>query len=144
MDKIWKVEEIKAKQRVREKYIKGIKIQYTFFVKANQRKRKKTISSLKEGGGIFNTNSTMLEHDTEFCKKLFGKEPRENFSLNENFWEEHEKVFLEENQMLEAELAEEEIKRAIDSSYNKGAPDRMVFHSCSRSFGQPLRLTSCL
>jgi hypothetical protein len=125
MDKIWKVEEIKAKQRVTEKYIKeGDKnTVYFFFVKANQRKRKKTISSLKEGGGIFNTNSTMLEHDTEFYKKLFGKEPRENFSLNENFWEEHENVFLEENQMLEAELAEEEIKRAIDSSYNKGAPD---------------------
>jgi hypothetical protein len=68
MDKIWKVEEIKAKQRVREKYIKeGDKnTVYFFFVKANQRKRKKTISSLKEGGGIFNTNSTMLEHDTEF------------------------------------------------------------------------------
>jgi hypothetical protein len=65
----------------------------------------------------------MLEHDTEFYTKLFGKEPRENFSLNENFWEEHENVFLEENQMLEAELAEEEIKRAIDNSYNKGAPD---------------------
>jgi hypothetical protein len=64
----------------------------------------------------------MLEHGTDFYKKLFGKEPRGNFSLDENFWEENEKVSLEENQLLEAEFSEEEIKRAIDGSYAEGAP----------------------
>jgi hypothetical protein len=29
----------------------------------------------------------MLEHATEFYKKLFGREPRENFRLEEDFWE---------------------------------------------------------
>jgi hypothetical protein len=63
-----------------------------------------------------------FKHGTYFYKRLFGKEPRDNLSLDEEFWEEHEKVFLEENHMLEAELTEEEIKRAIDSSYKEGAP----------------------
>jgi hypothetical protein len=64
----------------------------------------------------------MLAHGTEFYKRLFGEEHRENLSLDEVFWEEHEKISLEENKILEAELTEEEIKRAIDSSYKEGAP----------------------
>jgi hypothetical protein len=87
----------------------------------------------------------MLEHGTEFYKKPFRKDPRENFSLDDSFWEEHENVSLEENEMLTAKLSEEEIKGAIDSSYNEGALTLMVFHLCStKSFDQPLRLTSWL
>jgi hypothetical protein len=65
----------------------------------------------------------MLKHATEFYKKLFEKEPRENIELDEDFWEDEDKVTPEENQMLEAEFSEEEIKRAIDSSYSEGAPE---------------------
>jgi hypothetical protein len=42
--------------------------------------------------------------------------------LDENFWEEDEKVTNEENQLLQAEFSEEEIKTAIDASYAEGAP----------------------
>jgi hypothetical protein len=42
--------------------------------------------------------------------------------LDENFWEEDEKVTNEENQLLQAEFSKEEIKTAIDASYAEGAP----------------------
>jgi hypothetical protein len=42
--------------------------------------------------------------------------------MDDNFWEEDEKVTPEENEMLESTFSEEEIKRAIDGSYAEGAP----------------------
>jgi hypothetical protein len=57
-----------------------------------------------------------------FSRKLFGEEQREGLSLDDNFWEADEKVMLEENQWLEVDFSEEEIRRAIDSSYSGGAP----------------------
>jgi hypothetical protein len=35
-----------------------------------------------------------------YYKKLFGKEDRSDIKLREDFWEEDEKVSLEENQIL--------------------------------------------
>jgi hypothetical protein len=100
---------------------KGIKIHH-FFAKAIQRKRKKVIDSLEENGQVFDTGPEILKLGTDFYKRLFGEEPRENFRLDDEFWDDSEKISLEENQMLEAELTEEEIKRAIDNSYSEGAP----------------------
>jgi hypothetical protein len=84
--------------------------------------RKKVIDSLEENGQVFDTGPEILKHGTDFYKRLFGEEPRENFRLDDEFWDDSEKISLEENQMLEAELTEEEIKRAIDNSYSEGAP----------------------
>jgi hypothetical protein len=48
MDQFWRIEEIKARQRARERDIKeGDKNTAYFFFKANQRKRKKCIHSLE-------------------------------------------------------------------------------------------------
>jgi hypothetical protein len=77
---------------------------------------------LEEDGVVYDDNEKMLKHTTTFYKKLFGEEPKENVHLDEDFWEESEKVTPEENLILEGEITEEEIKRAIDSSYSEGGP----------------------
>jgi hypothetical protein len=64
----------------------------------------------------------MLKHAVEFYKTLFGKEPKENIRIGEDFWEDDELVTTEENAMLEAPFYEDEIKKAIDDSYAEGAP----------------------
>jgi hypothetical protein len=123
IERVWKVEEIRSRQRSRERDIKeGDQNTAYFFAKANYRKRKKTIVSLEEDGMTYDKTESMSKHATEFYKKLFGQEPRENLRLDENFWEEDEKVSNEENQLLQVEFSEEEIKTAIDASYTEGAP----------------------
>jgi hypothetical protein len=64
----------------------------------------------------------MSKHAVDFFNALFGKEDRVNIKMEENFWNVDELVTPEENEMLEASFAEEEIKQAIDSSYVEGAP----------------------
>jgi hypothetical protein len=64
----------------------------------------------------------MLKHAVAFYKNLFGEEASEGLKLDEEFWEEEEKVTSEENQMLEAPFSVEEIKEVIDNSYAEGAP----------------------
>jgi uncharacterized protein (UPF0335 family) len=72
IDKLWRVEEIKARQRARKKDIKEEDKNTTyFFVKANQRKRKKMIACLEEEWVSFNNNRGMLKHATDFYKKAF-------------------------------------------------------------------------
>jgi uncharacterized glyoxalase superfamily protein PhnB len=67
-------------------------------------------------------DSSMLTHAMEFYRKLFGTESKENIKLSEDFWSEDEKITKEENEALEAELTEDEIRRAVFDSYAEGAP----------------------
>jgi hypothetical protein len=71
----------------------------------------------------------MLNHVVSFYKKLFGKEPRSNIRLDDEFWEEEKKIFADENEMLEVEFSEDEILRDINESYAEGAlgPDGFSF-----------------
>jgi predicted DsbA family dithiol-disulfide isomerase len=111
------MEEIKARQRSREKEIKeGDMNASYFFAKANQRKMKKTVSCLETNGVMLTESKDMLEHALEFYKALFGKEDRYNIRLQESFWEEDENVTHEENLELEVDLSEEEIFVAIKGS----------------------------
>jgi hypothetical protein len=89
----------------------------------------KTISCLEENGNALTDNDSMIKHEVEFYKNLFGKETRDNIRIHEEFWEDEEKVTLEENTILEAEFSEEEIKKANDKSYPEGAlgPDEFSF-----------------
>jgi hypothetical protein len=67
-------------------------------------------------------NKDMVNHAVRFYKKHFGKGPRSDLKLGDEFWGEEEKVSKEENEMLEAEFSEEEILLAIKGSYAKRAP----------------------
>jgi hypothetical protein len=55
----------------------------------------------------------MVDHARQFYKNLFGEEPRANIKLDDGFWEMEERVTPEENELLEAEMTEEEIFQAI-------------------------------
>ena len=53
---------------------------------------------------------------------MFGAEPDSGVKLDENFWEEEDKVTILENNMLEAPFTENEVREAVFSSYAEGAP----------------------
>jgi hypothetical protein len=123
LDRIWMMEEIKAWQRSSDGDIKeGDKNTSHLFAKANHRKRKKSIACLEGDGVEYSDNDGMVKHAVQFYKTLFGKEQRENISLEEDFWDEVDKITVEENELLEAPFSEEEIKKAINDSYASGAP----------------------
>jgi hypothetical protein len=120
---IWRMEEIKARQRSKEREIKkGDRNSAYFFVVANQRKRKKTIASLEDNGVLLEDNSSMINHAMNSYKTLFGREPRNNISLGDDFWEEGDNITTGENEILEPDFTEEEIRKAIFDSYAEGAP----------------------
>jgi hypothetical protein len=70
LDQILRMEEIKARQRARDREIKeGDQNAAYLFAKANQRKRKKTISCLHHEGVTLSENKDMVEHARQFYKK---------------------------------------------------------------------------
>jgi hypothetical protein len=93
LDSMWRLEEIKAKQRSRDRdIIEGERNTTYFSVVANQRKRKKPISSLEDNVVILEDNNSMIEHALTIYNTRFRKESRGNICLDEGFWEEDEKV----------------------------------------------------
>lgn len=85
-EKIWQMEETKAKQRSRDRNIKeGDRNTAYFQAISNQRKRKKTILHLQGPDGLVSENKEMLELAADFYKKLFGHEEKLDIHLGEGF-----------------------------------------------------------
>jgi hypothetical protein len=123
LEKIWSLEEIKARQRSRDRNIKeGDRNTAYFQAIANQRARKKRIPALDSPNGTLEDTKDMLSHAVDFYKNMFGAEEKLGVHLEENFWDEDDKVTDAKNELLEASFTEEEIKAAIFYSYAEGAP----------------------
>jgi len=87
LESIWKLEEIKARQRARDRNVKeGDRNTAYFQAVANQRNRKKRISGLEGPDGWIDDNKGMLEHAVDFYRKLFGKEGDSGVKLGQDFW----------------------------------------------------------
>lgn len=72
---IWNMEEIKMRQRLRDRNIKeGGRNTTHFQVVANQRNRKKMIRCFEGPNGLIEDNDMMLDHAVDFYKSMFGYE----------------------------------------------------------------------
>ena len=123
MKRIWLKEEIKARQRSRERDIKeGDRNTAYFHAVANQRRRKTLVHSLQGPDGPVSDQKGMLDIAVDYYKNLFAREERNGFSLADNFFSEDELVSTDENAILEAPFSELEIKLDLFNSYADGAP----------------------
>jgi hypothetical protein len=86
LEAIWRMEEIRARQRSRERNVKeGDRNTAYFQAVANQRNRKKRIVGQKGSDGWIDDNKGMLEHAVEYYKRLFGEKASSGVSLGHNF-----------------------------------------------------------
>jgi len=123
LEAVWKMEEIKAKQRFRDRNIlEGDKNTTYFQAVANQRNRKKRINGLDTPEGWVEDNDKLLSHGVDFYKSLFGREESSEVRLEDDFWLEEEMITSSENDLLEADFTEEEVREAVFGSYADGAP----------------------
>jgi len=86
LDNIWALEEIKARQRSRDKdIIEGDRNTTYFQVVANQRSRKKRVEGLEGPFSLVEDQNGMMDIAVSFYKQLFAKEDRMNVKLADNF-----------------------------------------------------------
>jgi hypothetical protein len=69
---------------------------------------------------VLEDNKSMVNHAVEFYKELFAEEQRDSVRLNQDFWEEDEKVTSEENATLNVEFYKEDIRKGVADSYAEG------------------------
>ena len=111
LQKIYLQEEIKAKQRSRDRDIKeGDKNTEYFHELANQRRRKTAIHSLDGPLGPVTDTKEMLGIACSFYKDLFKKEERSGYQLDPSFFSDEDKINTAKNEALEAPFSEEKLK----------------------------------
>ena len=120
---IWRKEEVALWQRSRFRGIEdGDKNKAYFHTLANHRHRKNHLAELNGPDGPVTNTEDLLDVATTFYKKLFSYEQKPDIHLDDGFWDEGDMITEEEKEILEKPFSEEEIKKAIMSSYAGGGP----------------------
>jgi hypothetical protein len=123
LENIWALEEIKGRQRSRDRnLLEGDRNTTYFQAIANQRSRKKRVDYLEGPNGLVYDQKGMMTITVDFYKKLFAKELEANMKLGPQFWDDKDCVIVQENSNLLAAFSEKGIKEAIFSCYAEGAP----------------------
>ncbi|KAI4968066.1 hypothetical protein ZWY2020_005414 [Hordeum vulgare] len=132
LEDIWKKEETALCQRSRDRRrIKdGDKNNRYFHALANHRHRKNHLFELNGDDGPVHSTKEMLVIATSFYKNLFSYEHNHNICLGPSFWKDHEKVTSEENDILQKNFSEEEIKRPFSVPMPMGLQVLMAFPLC--------------
>jgi hypothetical protein len=123
LNNYWVIEEVKAKQRARDRdIVEGDRNTAYFHAVANQRRRKKQISVLDGPSGPVTEVKEMLAVATDYYKDLFKWEARPDIRLDQDFFTSEERVTREENDSLDCRFSLEEIREAVFGFYADGAP----------------------
>jgi hypothetical protein len=121
LEHIWALEEIRARQRNRDRNILlGDRNTTYFHVVANHRCRKKRIESLNGFDGHVHDTPSILKVAAKYYKDLFSWESRGTTCIDEEFWTREEKVTSYEREELEAPFLIEEVKDDGFNSYAEG------------------------
>jgi plasmid maintenance system killer protein len=89
LDKIWRIEKIKIRQRFRDRDIlEGDRNTAYFHAMANYRNRKKRIDFLEGPAGHVTDQKGMMDVVVGYYKNLFAKEDRGDIKLSDDFWDE--------------------------------------------------------
>ena len=94
-----------------------------FHLSANGRRRKKSILSLEDTGGLTTDPEKIQELIYSYYKQLFGKQPHRTVSLSELAWGEHGMLTAGEIASLTLPFSEEEVKHAVFDMKIDSAPD---------------------
>lgn len=86
LESIWNMEEVKARQRSRDRNIKEGDRNIAYFqAVANHGNERKKIVCLETNDGLIEDNNLMLNHAVDFYKNLFGQEVTSGVNLGEGF-----------------------------------------------------------
>jgi hypothetical protein len=114
LQNIFAEEELQWVQRSHEKWLLCGDQNTSYFHRiCNRRKRNNTVLLLKDGDVNIEGAGNLLTHATDFYKSLFGPTPGNLIDIDENMWEEHEKLSREYNEELCKPFSLEEIKNAL-------------------------------